>query len=259
MPTESIDLLSKGKLYPGEIASLTFRDMRFPEFAILATGGDETKAVIDVLRGCLQDPKDFMVEDMIQPDMAWCMLFLRSISISPFIKWEANCPKCGDPLAEVPDKPIELVKRFPDDFNIDPEMDDIKASFEITVGDSVLEMTHPRLGTSLNHEKNVKANPQLYKGMDKMSPLFARRIKSVNGKPITYPEALTMIRKFNYAKSHDFVLDVKDSSISRVISVKADCPHCGSAVNIVVEAMVQFFRPEGSRFRDAGEDVREQV
>ena len=229
VPTETVELPSKGMFYPNNKSSVTIKYLTAEEDDILYSP-DLIKSgrVLDVLLDKAVMDRDLRPEDMLSGDRNFVLIEMRKTGLgSDYVPGEMTCPKCG----QMHEPTIDLDKLNPKVLEISP---DENGEYEVQLP-IIKANIRFRLLTGKDEKRLSKAAEAGGKraggaGGIKVSKLvtekYVMQIMEVNGN-----------RDKLYIKKFIGIMPMKDSAFFREylrriepgldLSYEFECPSCG--------------------------------
>jgi len=235
-----VELPSKGILYKEDNIPSTFslRGMKTREEKILyvSQGGDVFKRI---LRNCIVSPENVDINKLIAADEMFLVLQLRMVTYGDEYRVEATCPYC---------KKKSVYKLKLSDFEIHYLDDDFKEPIEFKLprsGDT-LAIRLLRNEDSEFVDRFAKKHAKQF-GLDYREVQYVARmakyIKTINGEPVDFHDALAYVDDMSSMDSAKFWTVVDKILVGVDDTATVTCNECGEVFDFPLPITKEFFRP----------------
>ena len=239
---KEIDLPTRGLLYDEAVGipdKITIRAMTTKEEKMLL--GSTTDAVEDIIKACVEKPKDLKVDELISPDVTNILVELRILTYGPQYKLFYLCENCNRKNTVSVDLTDLENKFLPEEF---------KEPFEID-----LPMSKDKLEVVLLRGKDFKAIERWAKNVEKRTKAenlkgdvtytlrIAQYIKTINGEAVTKEDALQYAESMIGGDSSHFWNKINELQIGFDVNLIRDCMYCGHENEFIMPVTAEFFRP----------------
>ena len=235
----TVTLPTNGFFYEdSDIKEITLRDITTKEEKMLlgSTGDDTT---VNIIKSCIVNPKNLDINNLIAADLHFLLMKLRIHTYGPEYKVTFTCPSCGQSEIAVVNLDELPVYTLTEQFEIPME-------FELPVSEDTL-------GCRLLTQRDVKYINQVAKRATKQSPgnrqqaaysvRQARHIMTINGNPVTDPEAQNYVQNMHGKDSAYFWWKINEKQIGYDTSIEHRCSNCGNEFESTLPINAEFFRP----------------
>lgn len=244
IPTETVNLPSKGVFYPNNKSSVTIKYLTAEEDDILYSG-DLIKSgkVLDVLLDKAVMDKDLRPEDMLSGDRNFLLIEMRKTGLgNDYIPGEMQCPSCGqihEPVIDLDKLNAKEIEIMPDGMGeYDVQLPLIKANikFRFLTGKDEKRLAKTNDTKGGKNVGGIKI-PKL------ITEKYIMQIMEVNGN-----------RDKLYIKKFISIMPMKDSAFFREyvrkiepgldLSYDFECPNCGAIDNRDIPVTPKLFYPD---------------
>ncbi|MEK6829910.1 MAG: hypothetical protein AABY15_07355 [Nanoarchaeota archaeon] len=244
VPTETVELPSKGVFYPNNKSSVTIKYLTAEEDDILYSG-DLIKSgkVLDVLLDKAVMDKDLRPEDMLSGDRNFLLIEMRKTGLgNEYVPGEIQCPSCG----QVHEPTIDLDKLKAKSLEIAPDsMGEYDVQLPLIKANIKFRFLNGKDEKRLSKTNDTKGGKNT--GGIKVSKLITEKylmqIMEVNGN-----------RDKLYIKKFIGIMPMKDSAFFREyvrriepgldLSYDFECPSCGHIDNRDIPVTPKLFYPD---------------
>lgn len=244
VPTEKVELPSKGVFYPNNKSSVTLKYLTAEEDDILySTDLIKSGRVLDVLLDKAVLDKDLRPEDMLSGDRNYLLIEMRKTGLgSDYIPGEIQCPSCGEiyeptiDLEKLNSKPLILMPDSQGEYEVQLPLIKANIKFRLLTGKDEKRLA------KLSDTKGVK-NPGVVKVSKIITEKYVMQIMEVNGN-----------RDKLHIKKFISIMPMKDSAFFREylkriepgldLSYEFECPSCTNTEIRDIPVTPKLFYPD---------------
>lgn len=244
--TRNVTLPSRGKVN-GIGESVTIREMTLKADQELLSNRSPSEKIINVVQQCLVSPADLRVEDLPLVDILFLMYELRALSLDENYNYTMKCANC--------DFKFTKTLSVPSDFETQYAPDDFSEPFELKLpSGKVLGIRVLRGKDMLEIERKTSKMLQQSRGTSDISSdslalpmLYAKRIKTIDGKEASFYEAQAFAESMTYKDSNAFKDFLEEDNFGVNTTFFASCPSCQSEEEYNLKLTPDFFRPKRNK------------
>jgi len=243
VPTERVELPSKGVFYPNNKSYVTIKYLTAEEDDILYSS-DLIKSgkVLDVLLDKSVLDKDLRPEDMLSGDRNFILIEMRKTGLgSDYMPGEISCPSCGQshkPTIDLDKLSAKYIEIMPDQLGeYEVQLPIIKANLKFRLLNGKDEKRLSKIS------ENKTGNPGGIKVSKVITEKYLMQIMEVNGN-----------RDKLHIKKFISIMPMKDSAFFREylrriepgldLSYDFDCPNCGHVDSRDIPITPKLFYPD---------------